>query len=238
MNPCGAGLDLTGSLPLACAYMKKILLLLSWAVFSFQPTLADWTITQKNTTDGKTDNMVIKVKGDKTRADVGDQMSVISDAATGEITMFMHAQKMMMKMSGDSMKGIMALAGQMLGKGGAPAKPEATGGTEKVGIYDTEIYTWSGQLGTGKFWVAKDFSDFAELNAVQDKLMKAMGNPAASLAPQNSDFPGMVVKSEMTMMGKIVHSELVSIARDPVDESVFKAPEGYQEMKMPVLPGQ
>jgi len=218
--------------------MKKSLLLYICVVFSFQTALADWTITQKNTTDGKAENMVIKVKGDKTRADVGDQMSVISDAAAGEVTMFMHAQKMMMKMNGDSMKGIMALAGQMLGKDSVPSKPVATGQMEKVGEYETEIYTWSGQLGSGKFWVAKDFPGFAELNAVQDKLMKAMGNPAASFAPQNSDFPGMVVKSEMNVMGKSVLSELVSVAKDPVDEAIFKAPEGYQEMKMPTLPGQ
>ncbi|MFM2177182.1 MAG: hypothetical protein RL015_1280 [Verrucomicrobiota bacterium] len=218
--------------------MKKSLLLFICVVFSFQTALADWTITQKNTTDGKAENMVIKVKGDKTRADVGDQMSVISDAAAGEVTMFMHAQKMMMKMNGDSMKGIMALAGQMLGKNSVPSKPVATGQMEKVGEYETEIYTWSGQLGSGKFWVAKDFPGFAELNAVQDKLMKAMGNPAASFAPQNSDFPGMVVKSEMNVMGKSVLSELVSVAKDPVDEAIFKAPEGYQEMKMPTLPGQ
>jgi hypothetical protein len=218
--------------------MKKSLLLFICVVFSFQTALADWTITQKNTTDGKAENMVIKVKGDKTRADVGDQMSVISDAAAGEVTMFMHAQKMMMKMNGDSMKGIMALAGQMLGKNSVPSKPVATGQMEKVGEYETEIYTWSGQLGSGKFWVAKDFPGFAELNAVQDKLMKAMGNPAASFAPQNSDFPGMVVKSEMNVMGKSVLSELVSVAKAPVDEAIFKAPEGYQEMKMPTLPGQ
>ena len=218
--------------------MKKSLLLLTCGIFSFQTALADWTITQKNTTDGKAENMVIKVKGDKTRADVGDQMSVISDAAAGEVTMFMHAQKMMMKMNGDSMKGIMALAGQMLGKDSVPSKPVATGQMEKVGEYETEIYTWSGQLGSGKFWVAKGFPGFAELNAVQDKLMKAMGNPAASFAPQNSDFPGMVVKSEMNVMGKSALSELVSVAKDPVDEAIFKAPEGYQEMKMPSLPGQ
>lgn len=218
--------------------MKKSLLLFICVVFSFRTALADWTIIQKNTTDGKAENMVIKVKRDKTRADVGDQMSVISDAAAGEVTMFMHAQKMMMKMNGDSMKGIMALAGQMLGKDSVPSKPVATGQMEKVGEYETEIYTWSGQLGSGKFWVAKDFPGFAELNAVQDKLMKAMGNPAASFAPQNSDFPGMVMKSEMNVMGKSALSELVSVAKDPVDEAIFKAPEGYQEMKMPTLLGQ
>lgn len=218
--------------------MKKLTLILAVSVFSLQACFADWIIIQKSSTDGKEQEMVIKVKGDKTRADVGKQMSVIADATSGEITMFMHEQKMMMKMNGDSMKGIMALASQMLGKGEPPAKAEATGQKEKVGVYDTEIYTWTGKLGSGKFWVAKDFPGFKELNAVQDKLMKTMGNPAAAFVPQNSDFPGMVVKSEMTVMGKLAVSELVSAKQDPVSDDTFKAPEGYQEMKMPGLPGK
>jgi len=36
-------------------------------------------------------------------------------------------------------------------------KPMDTGKSEKVGAYDTEIYTWSGVNGaTATFWVAKD----------------------------------------------------------------------------------
>jgi hypothetical protein len=107
-----------------------------------------------------------------------------------------------------------------------------------VGEHETEIFTWSGKIGSGKFWVAKDFEHFAELNAFQDKLMKAMGNPAAALVPQNSDFPGMVVKSEMSVMGKTATSELVSAKQDVLEDAVFTAPEGYQEMKMPSLPGK
>ncbi len=126
-----------------------------------------------------------------------------------------------------------AEGGQQQGK-----QPAATGKLEKVGEHETEIFTWSGKIGSGKFWVAKDFEHFAELNAIQDKLMKAMGNPAAAMVPPNSDFPGMVVKSEMSVMGKTATSELVSAKQDPIDSAVFTAPEGYQEMKMPSLPGQ
>lgn len=218
--------------------MKKIALFLALLLTILPSAQADWTLIQKTTTDGKADEMIIKVKGDKTRADIGKQMSMISDAATGEIVMFMHEQKMMMKMNGDSMKGIMALAGNLLGKGEPAAQPAATGKMEKVGEHEAEIYTWSGKIGSGKFWVAKNFEHFAELNAIQDKLMKAMGNPAAAMVPSNSDFPGMIVKSEMSVMGKTATSELVSAKQDPIDDAVFTAPEGYQEMKMPSLPGQ
>ncbi|MCX6857979.1 MAG: DUF4412 domain-containing protein [Verrucomicrobia bacterium] len=218
--------------------MKKIALFFALMLTILPSAQADWTLIQKTTTDGKADEMIIKVKGDKTRADIGKQMSMISDAASGEIVMFMHEQKMMMKMNGDSMKGIMALAGNLLGKGEPAAKPAATGKMEKVGEHEAEIYTWSGKIGSGKFWVAKNFEHFAELNAIQDKLMKAMGNPAAAMVPSNSDFPGMIVKSEMSVMGKTATSELVSAKQDPIDDAVFTAPEGYQEMKMPSLPGQ
>ena len=159
------------------------------------------------------------------------------DASTGETTMFMHEQKMMMKVNGDSLKGLMAMAGAALG-GEKAAKPAPTGQMEKVGEHQCEIFTWSGKLGTGKFWVAKDFKGFQELNAVQDKMMKAMGSPAAALAPQSSDFPGMVIKSEMQVMGKTSVSELVSAKEEAVDAAVFAVPAGYQEMKMPGLPSR
>lgn len=218
--------------------MKTPLLLAAVAVFSLQAAWADWVILQKTTTDGENQEVSIKVKGDRTRMDVGKQMTILADSATSQMTMLMHEQKMLMKMNSDMLKGVMALAGSALGADKPAAKPVATGQKEKVGAYDCEVYTWSGQLGTGKFWVAKDFKGFQELNAVQDKMMKAMGSPAAALAPQSSDFPGMVIKSEMQVMGKTSVSELVSAKEEAVDAAVFAVPAGYQEMKMPGLPSR
>lgn len=215
--------------------MKKFLLIPALALLSLQSALADWVVVQKVVTDGQESAMTLKAKGDKSRMDVGDQMSLILDTATSETVMFMHAQKMMMKISPESLKAMIAMAGQALG-GEPAAKPVATGKMEKVGDHECEIYTWSGKIGNGKFWVAKDFPEAKALNELQDKMMKALGNPAASIVPQNSDFPGMVVKSEMELMGKKTTSELVSAKQEPVSDDTFKAPEGYQEMKMPAIP--
>lgn len=84
--------------------------------------------------------------------------------------------------------------------------------------------------------MVKDFPKFAEINAVSDKLGKAMGNPMAKMAPQAADFGGMVVKSEMTTMGKNISTSLVSAKEQELDAKEFTAPEGYSEMKMPALP--
>lgn len=217
--------------------MKKLLLIPALALFSLQGALADWVVINKTVTDGQEANMTLKAKGDKSRMDVGEQMSVIIDTASGNTEMYMHAQKMVMKISPENLKAMMAMAGAALG-GEPAAKPVATGKMEKVGEHECEIYTWAGKIGNGKFWVAKDFPEAKALNDLQDKMMKALGNPAASMVPQNSDFPGMVVKSELEMMGKKTASELVSAKQEPVSDDAFKAPEGYQEMKMPALPGK
>ncbi len=219
--------------------MKSIVL--SLALLFTQSVFADWVMVQKSSVEGQggPQEITIKLKADKARMDLGTQMTLLSNSTTGEMKMYLHGQKMVMNMNGDTVKSAMALAGQFLGKMDDKAgKPKATGQKEKIGNYDAEIYSWSGKLGKGKFWVAADFPNYQELNELQDKMSKAMGNPAASLAPQSSDFPGMVVKSEMEMLGKTTVTELISAKEEAVSDDVFKAPEGYQEMKLPGLPGK
>lgn len=216
----------------------KITHLIAAVVVSFHSAYGDWVIVQKVTTEQSQEMvMTIKSKGAMSRMDMGSEMSLILDSTTGDATMFMHPQKMMMKLSADSLSGIMAIAAQQLGKEPA-AKPQATGQTEKLGEHNCEIFTWSGKLGKGRFWVAKDFPNAKELNEIQDKMTKSMGTPMASLVPKNTDFPGIVVKSEMEVMGKKNISELVSAKQESVSNDVFFTPQGYQEMKMPGLPGK
>lgn len=223
-------------LPFRVGYgpMKKLLALLTFVGLSLQSAMADWVIVQKMDADGQPQELKVQIKGDKTRMDMGQQMTIFADSTTGGMTMLMHAQKMMMKMDAEAMKKMAAMAGGALGAaGGPPAKPTATGQKEKVGEYETEIFTWKGEIGEGKFWVAKDFKGFEELNKIQDKLAKAMGNPVANVTPQQTDFPGMVIKSEITIAGKKVLAELVSAKEEPVADSAFEVPAGYQEMKLP-----
>jgi hypothetical protein len=216
----------------------KTFLFFAAAFLSFHSAWADWVISQKVSNDQTKDMpMSIKAKGDMARMDMGTELSLILDSKAEEAIMFLHPQKVMMRLNASNMKGIMALAGQQAATEPA-AKPKATGQMEKVAEHDCEIFTWEGKLGSGRFWVAKDFPHAKEMNELQDKLMKSMGNPMASQLPQNSDFPGMVLKSEMTVMGKANLSELISAKKEPVSDETFKTPEGYQEVKTPGLPGE
>jgi hypothetical protein len=223
--------------------MKTLIATLALAALFIQPALADWVIVQKSTTDGQTQEITIKLKGangEKARMDVASQMSILMDGSGGgEVVLLMHDQKKVMKMSAQMLKSSMEMAAKMVGglDKGPPAKPQPTGQTEKVGEYTAEIYTWNGAIGNGKAWVVKDFPQAKELNDIQDKLMKAMGNPMSALTPAASDFPGMVMKSEMTMMGKTVTSETISAKQEPVADDIFAIPAGYEEMKMPAIPG-
>ncbi|MFN0079341.1 MAG: DUF4412 domain-containing protein [Prosthecobacter sp.] len=211
----------------------------SLVAFLFTATLAsaDWVLVQKTHADGQDKEMLTKIKGEQARVDMGEQMSVIVGAEG--MLMLMHAQKVLMKMDLATMKTAM----EMTAKASVPldkqpvAKPVATGQKEKVGEWEAEIFTWEGPVGKGRFWVAKDFPKFAEINAVSDKLGKAVGNSMAGLSPQAADFNGMVVKSEMTMMGKSMTTLLVAAKEQEVEAKEFATPEGYSEMKMPAMPG-
>lgn len=198
---------------------------------------ADWVIVQTTTTEGEDKQTVTKIKGEQARVDVDKQTSVI--AGPEGMMMLMHAQKILMKMDLATMKSTIEMTAKNLPGGGNQEvpKPVATGQREKVGEWETEIYTWEGPLGKGRFWVAKNFPKFEEINAMNDKLGKAMGSALAGLAPQASDFGGMAVKSEMTMLGKTMKTLLISAKEENVDAGEFLAPEGYSEMKMPAMPG-
>jgi hypothetical protein len=214
-------------------------LLITFAiVLCLAPTLrADWVIIQKTQTKGEDKTMTIKVKGDLIRSDLGTSMTALMNAKDGTAQMFIHKNKSVMKVNADTLKTAAGLANKLLGGSEAPAKPKATGEKVKVGEWDTEIYTWEGKIGSGKFYVAKDFPNFPELNKVMDKLSKSMSNPMSAMFPSNTDFPGMVVRSEMSAIGTMSKTELVSAKEEAVSDDEFKAPEGYKELKMPSLPG-
>lgn len=230
-------IDHTTGVELAFPIMKTFIRLLITLLCASSPVHADWVIVQKTSAEGQEKETVTKIKGEQARVDVGTEMSVIAGAEG--MLMLMHTQKVLMKMDLATMK----TALEMAAKAAAPldkqavAKPVATGQKEKVGEWEAEIFTWEGQLGKGRFWVAKDFPKFTEINAINDKLGKTMGSALAGLAPQAADFNGMVVRSEVTMMGKNVSTLLVSAKEQEVDAKEFTAPEGYNEMKMPMLPG-
>jgi len=212
-------------------HLRTLLVLLGTATLAS----ADWVIVQKSGFEGQEKEMSTKIKGDKARVDVTGEGTVI--VGPEGMVMLMHPEKIVMKMDMETVQLTMDSAAQKAEQPAAAAaiKPVATGQKEKVGEWEAEIYTWEGQTGKGRFWVAKDFPKYTEINAANDKLGKVMGGAMSGLSPQATDFKGMVVKSEVSMMGKTLTTQLVSAKEQELDAKEFVVPAGYTEVQMPML---
>lgn len=196
---------------------------------------ADLVIVQKVEGAGQTSEQTIKIKGDKSRADLNPTVSMITDGATGEMITLMHAGRTYLKVSADQTKAMLEQL-QKFRTSPEPAKLQPTGKTEKIGDYNCEIFTAAMGTITATYWLAKDFPNFqallAQLGKFQASTISAMGK---GLMPDIKDFPGMTMKTEIEMDGKKIVTTLVSAKEDNVDPKVFDIPAGYKEVTSPAL---
>ncbi len=200
---------------------------------------ADIIIEQKMESAIINGTVTMKLKGDKARMDmpspVGGNVTTLIDFASGDMTTLMHQQKMAMKMNLADVKKQQEAGQKQLGIDPSKMeKPKSTGQTEKVGEYNAEIYEMNQSGLQAKMWVAKDFPNAKSIKEQMKKLSSTMGG--AGFDASKLDVEGMVVKSEVnTPVGKMTVT-LVKATEDKVEDSEFKLPEGYQEIKMPTLP--
>lgn len=213
-------------------FLPPVALLLSLAA-----ARADFIIEQK--VDGlgqQSGNLVVKIKETKARAELSPQISYIIDGASGDSITLMHAQKAFMRVSAEQGKALMEQMQKSAGNGGVPPKPVASGLKETVEQWQAEIFTWSSGSLSVKYWVAKDFPNAAAIQAAMDKARAGgLGAFNKNLLPASSDFPGMVVKTEMKMKQKTITSTIVSVKEEAVDPKQFEIPADYKELPTPVL---
>ena len=210
-------------------------LLFSCALLWLAPVHADLVIVQHADGSGQSGDQTIKIKGDKARTDLAQQVSMITNGASGETITLMHAQKAFLKVSAAQTKAMMEQL-QKLKPNTEPPKLTATGKKEKVGNYECEIFS-SNLGGVGvTYWIAKDFPNYPAVLAQMEKLqagsISAMGK---GVMPELKDFPGMVIKTEMDMGGKKVSTVLISAKEENVDPAIFDIPKDYKEASAPVL---
>lgn len=199
---------------------------------------ADYVIVQKVEGGMQSGTMTLKIKEDKVRADIAEQVSTITDGATGEVMTLMHAQKNFMKISAAQTKaGLEAMRKlQPQTATTTPPKLTPTGKKEKVGAHDCEVFTWAAPGMTTTLWIAKDFPNAAKINAALAKLQNTgVAAAAAGMLPSPTDYPGMAVKTEMTMAGQKVTSTLVSVTEEAVAAAAFAVPTDYKELPMPAF---
>jgi hypothetical protein len=210
--------------------MKRIFI--SFALVCAAGAQADLVTQQQIVTPNYNGVATIKIKGTRIRMDMyagqPQALSTITDLNTGEIINLLHSQKLYLKSPGPPMK-----QARPAGTATQAPVPRPTGKTQKVGDYDTELYTWSNSRGiTGTVWVAKNYPDYARIRADYAMLDKTPG-ANTDMTPALSALPGMVVRSQVTGGGQTITLALISAKEEPLDASVFGIPRDYKEVPKP-----
>jgi hypothetical protein len=212
------------------AAMKRIFI--SLALVCAAGVRADLVTQQQIATTNFNGVIAIKIKGTRIRTDMyagqPQAYSKIMDLNTGEIIVLMHNQKMFLKTPGQPMN-----QARSPGTASKAPVPRPTGKTQKVGDYDTELYTWSNSRGiTGTVWVAKNYPDYARIRTDYTVLDKTAGADS-DMTPALGALPGMVVRSQVTGGGQTITLALISAKEGPLDASLFGVPRDYKEMPWP-----
>jgi len=195
---------------------------------------ADLVMQQQITVTTNSSVAIIKIKGSKVRLDMyagqPQAISRITDLNSGAIIILLQNQKMFVKTSGGTTKSTQP-AGNDTTLTAKPPLPRPTGKIQKVGNYDTELYTWSNSRGIiGTAWVAKNFPDYARIKTDLAILDKSLGGVNNDMNPALSTLPGMVVRSQVTGSGQAITVTLISAKEEPIDASLFQIPAGFKEL--------
>jgi hypothetical protein len=216
--------------------MKKLILpLLSLTCMFAQ---ADVVLEQKVEATTNNGSMLTRIKGDIARIDMPalqvGEISMLINLKEGQITTLVHGKKVFVTETIENSK--KKTEAQLKENGIDLSKdevPKATGQKEKVGEWDTEIFEGVITGNKTKYWIAKDFPNYKPLTEQMSRFIVAMGG--GSFDPSKHDLGGMIVKSETTLpkdKGKVTKT-VIKAKEEAVDDAVFKAPEGYEAIKVP-----
>ena len=209
--------------------------LLAALMLSAAPVRADLVLVQHVDGSGQSGDQTIRIKGDKARTDLAQQVSMITNGANGDIVTLMHAPKTFLKVTAAQTKAMMEQL-QKLAPSAAGPKLVPTGKKEKIGNYDCEIFTSTLGGISVTYWIAKDFPNYPavleQMAKLQAGAISAMGK---GVMPELKDFPGMQIKTEMDIGGKKISTVLVSAKEENVDPASFEIPKDYKEVTAPPL---
>lgn len=199
---------------------------------------ADLTLVQSVEGSSGSNEMTMKLKGDKMRIDVSPQVTTIIDAKTGEMINLMNDQKKVMRISGEKVRATMEMAQQFKAKNGkkeTKAKPTfvATGKKETINGYETEQYTWETPDFKATYWIALNYPDGAAILKQLQAISPDVWKTSSTQMPDYRDFPGLPIKTLLSIGGNQITTTLTAVKQDPLSDADFTIPKDYQEMKLP-----
>lgn len=199
---------------------------------------ADWAVVQKVEGGMTAGQITLRLKGDKARVELNNQISVITDLATGDSVTLNNASRTLIRIPGKEAAKIRETTlGLKEGAKTEAPKLTPTGKKEQVDTYDCDIFTW--EIGELKVtdWIAPSYPNFQPLQASLAKFQNAgLAAAAQPLMPPLDQFPGMVIKREMLHKNIKTTTTLVSAKEAPQDPNLFAAPKDYKEQPALELP--
>lgn len=181
--------------------------------------------------------MTIKIKGEKARIEVSPEVVTIIDSKTGEIMNIMMQDKKFLRISGEKARAVAELAVAADKKNQPDLHPQLkdTGRTETINGFQTEEYTCDAPAFQATYWIAKNYPDGAAIvHQLQAMTPQAWGVAGKGM-PDYRDFPGVPLRSRVTVNGKEITSTLSAVKQEPLSDAEFQPPKGFEEMKMPDL---
>jgi hypothetical protein len=198
---------------------------------------ADLTIVQKVEGVHDTGQMIIKIKGAKARIEATPQLTTIVDTKTGEMMNLMNDQKTVVHISADKMKAAMETIRKFNDQGEKETKPKLvkTGKKQMINGYDTEEYVCEGPSFKARYWIAASYPDAPAILKQMEVLNSGAWKPKDMQILDYTDFPGLPIKSVVTVNGNDVTTTVVSIKQDSLNDSEFSVPKDFQELKPPEM---
>jgi len=200
---------------------------------------ADLTIVQKVEGAGPVADMTIKIKGDKARIDATPQISTIIDGKTGEMINLMNDQKAAVRVSAEKMKAAAEMVSKFTdkNKNKSAEKPKlaATGKKETVNGYETEEYVYEAPDLKATYWIASKYPDGPAILKELQSLKSEAWTASNAKMPDYRDFPGLPIKTVISVGGNQITSTITSIRKDPVSDAEFSIPKDFQEIKTPEI---
>jgi hypothetical protein len=210
----------------------SILSLLLPVAFSLSAR-ADFTIVQKVESKGQTNEMTLKIKGDRVRMEATPQMTMIVEGKTGDMITLLNAQKKFMRISGDKAKAIAEMAAKYGGTTTEKPKLTATGKKMTINGYEAEEYLAETAKSKASYWIAPTFPGSAEILKQLQAVIPAAWNDLAKGMLDYRDLPGYPLRIKVQLGDEEVISTVSSIKPDPLSEAEFSVPKDFQEMKIP-----
>jgi hypothetical protein len=200
------------------------------------PSWADLTVVQKTEGAMNSGQLMLRIKGDKARADISPQITMITDLATGDTVSINHTAKSMIRIPGAEAAKMRTLAAG-LKPDAEPPKLTPTQRKERVENRECQVFTWRvGELEVTD-WIDPAYADWKTILGELQRFQNAgLASSAQPLMPPLDQFPGMVIKREMNHKGTKTTSTLISAKTDTLGAELFEVPKGYKEQPAPKLP--